>query len=229
MAGMGAAFIFIPIFYWLGIPLDVAIPTGLFLNAVSLTAASLRNASRKIVPYGLALPIAGISLLIAPLGAYSSRYVDRPILLALFAGFLIFSSLMILFYSPKTAARKFTKKQELASGMGIGALAGYISGLLGVGGGGLISPILIYLGHDAKKVAAVTAFVVPFSSYAGFITYLAMGHVRLPLLVITAFSAIAGGLLGTWLMNEKLRSRQVRRAIGIIILAVAMKIIIGLI
>lgn len=189
MAGMGAAFIFIPIFYWLGIPLNVAIPTGLFLNGVGLTAASLGNIRKRLVPFSLALPIALVSLAMAPLGAYSSRFVDRPVLLGFFAAFLVFSGCMILFYK--------TKGKAIASGLGIGALAGYVSGLLGVGGGGLISPALIYLGHEAKKVAAATAFIVPFSSYAGFFTYLAMGHIRLPLLVITGIGAVLGGLLGT--------------------------------
>jgi uncharacterized membrane protein YfcA len=40
MAGLGAAFIFVPLFYWLGVPLPVASSTAL-LNAVSLSFASV--------------------------------------------------------------------------------------------------------------------------------------------------------------------------------------------
>lgn len=40
MAGLGAAFLFVPVFYWLGVPLEGAVPLGLLLNAVSLTFAS---------------------------------------------------------------------------------------------------------------------------------------------------------------------------------------------
>ena len=228
MAGMGAAFIFIPIFYWLGIPLKIAIPTGLFLNGVSLTAASFRNIRRRLVPFALVLPIAVVSLFMAPLGAYCSQFVQRHTLLGFFAAFLIFSGFMILFYRPKARSREVSKIKDVASGLTIGAFAGYLSGLLGVGGGGFISPALIYLGHGAKKVAAATAFIVPFSSYAGFFTYLAMGHIRFPLLMITGIAAIIGGLLGTWLMNEKMKSLQVRRTIGLVILGVAVKIVYGL-
>ena len=229
MAGMGAAFIFIPIFYWLGIPLNIAIPTGPFLNGVSLTAASHRNIRRKLVPFALVLPIAVVSLFMAPLSAYSSQFVERRILLGFFARFLIFAGFMILFYRPKTRRRELSKIKNVVSGLTIGAFAGYLSGLLGVGGGGFISPALISLGHEAKKVAAATAFIVPFSSYAGFFTYLAMGHIRFPLLVITGIAAIIGGLLGTWLMNEKMKSLQGRRTIGFVILAVGAKVIYGLV
>ncbi len=228
MAGMGAAFIFIPIFYWLGIPLKTAIPTGLFLNGIALTSASFRNIQKRLVPFNLALPIAVISLLMAPLGAYSSRYFERPVLLGIFAAFLVFSGLMILFYRPKIRGEHFSKAKDITTGTAIGAFAGYLSGLVGVGGGGLISPVLIYLGHNPKKVAAATAFIVPFSSFSGFITYAAMGHVRLPLLLVTGIAAVAGGFLGTWLMNEKMNPAQVRKVIGWVILAVAMKIIYGL-
>lgn len=40
MAGLGAAFLFVPIFYWLGVPLPVATSTALLLNVVSLSFAS---------------------------------------------------------------------------------------------------------------------------------------------------------------------------------------------
>ena len=229
MAGMGAAFIFIPIFFWLGIPLEVAIPTGLFLNGVGLTAASIQNIRKKLVPFQIAVPIVGISLVIAPLGAITSKYFERSMLLGLFAAFLIFAGSMILFYKPRHRKRIGKNRKDIFAGMGIGAFAGYLSGLLGVGGGGVISPALIYLGHEPKKVAAATAFIVPFSSYAGFVTYLVMGHIRLPLLIITGIGAILGGLIGTWLMNEKMKSIQVKKIIGLVILAVAVKIIYGLV
>jgi uncharacterized membrane protein YfcA len=228
MAGIGAAFIFIPIFFWLGIPLEVAIPTGLFLNGLGLTAASIKNIKNKLVPFKIAVPIAIVSLITAPFGAYSSKYIDRSIILWLFAFFLIFSGCMILFYTPKHEKKTEHSKKDAFTGIGIGGFVGYLSGLLGVGGGGIISPTLIYLGHKPKKVAAATAFIVPFSSYSGFITYLNMGHVQTPFLIITGIGAILGSLIGTWLMNDKLKSDQVKLIIGIVIIAVALKIIYGL-
>ncbi|BEP29230.1 sulfite exporter TauE/SafE family protein [Helicovermis profundi] len=228
MAGMGAAFIFIPIFYWLGLPLNVAIPTGLFLNGLSLSAASFKNIVHKRVQYDLAVPIAIASFMIAPLGAYSSKYIDRHILMSLFAMFLLFSGCMILFYTPKASKKIFSKSKQIKYGVVIGSFVGFISGLLGVGGGSLISPILLYLGNKPKKIAIITAFVVPLSSFSGFITYLAMGDINFYLLLITGSASIVGGLLGNWFMNEKLHPSQVKKIIGVIILVIAIKIIYGL-
>lgn len=41
MAGLGAAFLFVPILYWLGVPLPVASSTALPMNVVSLSFAGV--------------------------------------------------------------------------------------------------------------------------------------------------------------------------------------------
>jgi uncharacterized membrane protein YfcA len=41
MAGLGAAFLFVPFFYYLGVPLAEATPTALWLNVVSLLFATI--------------------------------------------------------------------------------------------------------------------------------------------------------------------------------------------
>ncbi len=84
-----------------------------------------------------------------------------------------------------------------------GVLAGFVSGLLGVGGGGIISPLMILQGFNPKKVATVTAFSVPFSSLSAFITYAAMGSISIKILIFAGLAAWAGGYLGTKVMQKK--------------------------
>jgi len=73
----------------------------------------------------------------------------------------------------------------------IGAFAGLLSGLLGIGGGGIISPLMLMLGFNPKKIAAITAFVVPFSSFSGFLTYWAMGSINWKLVLIALVAGFA--------------------------------------
>ena len=49
-------------------------------------------------------------------------------------------------------------------GFFVGAFAGFIGGMLGLGGGFIIAPILMMMGYKTKEAAATTAFVVTFSS-----------------------------------------------------------------
>ena len=102
-------------------------------------------------------------------------------------------------------------------------MAGYLSGLLGVGGGGLIAPLLILLGFNPKKVAVITAFVVPFSSLSGLIAYMAMGHAELWLMIPAAVAAYLGGSLGTRFMHDRLKPGTVKKFLGVLLLLLAVK------
>lgn len=229
IAGVGSAFIVIPTFYWLGVPLTEAMAIGLLLNAISMTFASANYIRYKLVLFKTAVPIILLAVLFSPLGAYSSRYFPKDALIALFVLFLIFAASMMLFYKPK----KKTDGQggggkELTTGIGLGIGAGYLGGLLGVGGGNFIVPALVWLGVDPKKASATTAFIVVFASLSGFFGHAAMGSINWGLLVFAAIGSIAGAILGSWLMHKKLDANQVKKVIGIVLYAIAAKMAWGL-
>ena len=57
MAGLGAAFIFVPLFYYLGVPLAEAVPTALLLNVVSLMFATVNYYRGGLINWRIGLPI----------------------------------------------------------------------------------------------------------------------------------------------------------------------------
>jgi len=229
IAGVGSAFIVIPTFYWLGVPLTEAMAIGLLLNAISMSFASANYIRYNLVLFRTAIPIIVLAIVFSPLGAYSTRYFPKTVLIMLFVFFLVFAASMMLFYKPKKKedGQKDGKK-ELKTGLGLGIGAGYLGGLLGVGGGNFIVPALVWLGIDPKKAAATTAFIVVFSSLSGFFGHAAMGTVNWNLLMFAAVGSIAGAILGSWLMHKKLDANQVKKIIGIVLYAIAAKMAWGL-
>ena len=176
MAGLGAAFLFVPFFYWMGVPLREAMATALLLNAISLAFASAVFIHGGLVRFRAALPIVIAAVLLSPVRAWSSQYVPRDTLLWLLAGFLVFAGAMMLFYRPVAKAPTDAGgAREAALGAGVGGFAGYLGGLLGVGGGNFIVPVLTWLGYDAKVAAGTTGFVVVFASAAGFLGHVSLG------------------------------------------------------
>jgi uncharacterized protein len=229
IAGVGSAFIVIPTFYWLGVPLTEAMAIGLLLNAISMTFASTNYIRYKLVLFRTAVPIIVLAVLFSPLGAYSTRYFPKNALILLFVLFLVFAASMMLFYKPKKKAEdQRDGRNELKTGIGLGIGAGYLGGLLGVGGGNFIVPALVWLGIDPKKASATTAFIVVFSSISGFFGHAATGSVNWNLLAFAAVGSIAGALLGSWLMHKKLDANQVKRIIAIVLYVIAAKMAWGL-
>ncbi|RLD86840.1 MAG: sulfite exporter TauE/SafE family protein [Bacteroidetes bacterium] len=227
LGGVGAAIILIPVLVSLGIPINMAKPIGLFYNTVSLGGASISNIKHKRLDFKIGIPIIIASFLFAMAGAYISKFISANIILALFVAFLLFSGLMFLFHKSKQDNQYRTDKPYFKLTL-IGAFAGLLSGLLGIGGGGIISPLMLMMGFNPKKIAAITAFVVPFSSFSGFLTYWAMGNVNWHILAVASVAGIIGATLGTLFMHKKLNPNHVKKILAVILLIMAIKLLFKL-
>jgi len=223
MAGIGAAFLFVPFFYYLGVPLAEAAPAALLLNAVSLSLATINYWRGGLIDWRIALPVGAIAVVFAPIGARLTPYVDKTTLLLLFAVFLAFAGAMMLFYRSQARAQNADAKKIWLVGAGVGGPAGFIGGLLGVGGGNIIVPALNWLGLDAKRASATSAVAVVFSSLSGFLGHVTFGKMDLTFLGIMALMAAGGSLAGSQLMKEKLSSSQLKKIIGVVLWLVAAK------
>jgi hypothetical protein len=112
--------------------------------------------------------------------------------------------------------------------MGVGGAAGFLGGLLGVGGGNFVVPALVALGFDPKKASATTSFVVIFASLSGFLGHASLAGMNYALLGWTALGSAGGAALGSWLMSDRLKGRQVKLIIGIVLIGIALKMAWGL-
>jgi len=229
IAGVGAAFILIPVFLALGIEVHTAMATALLLNAVAMSVASVKFVRSRLVVWNVAIPILIVASLLSPVGAWVSQGLDRNILLWLFVGFLIFAALMMLFHKPKEKETSASLRSLIGVGMGVGGLAGFLGGLLGVGGGNIVVPALVALGFDPKKASATTSFVVIFSSLTGFLGHASMAGMDSGLLAWTVAGSAGGAAIGSWLMVAKLKGRQVKLIIGVVLILIAANMMRGLI
>jgi uncharacterized membrane protein YfcA len=116
-------------------------------------------------------------------------------------------------------------KRIIGSGL-IGFVIGFMAGLLGIGGGVFVVPLLIYfLGIDTKIAAATSMFVVCFSSFAGFATHVSIGAIDWKFVLPAAIFSFAGGQIGSRIMSEKLKGRTIRIIFGVVLLLFSAKLI----
>lgn len=229
MAGLGAAFLFVPFFYYLGVPLAEATPTALLLNVVSLLFATINYWRGHLINWRVGIPVLITAVILAPLGARLTPSVDKNLLLGMFAAFLVFAGFMMLFFKPQKRDHELGHAVEVSAGAGIGGVAGFLGGLLGVGGGNFIVPVLNWLGLDPKVAAGTTALVVVFSSFSGFLGHATLGRLDPLFIALMAVMAAAGSIVGSQMMKTKLSSAQLKRVIGILLWLIAAKMIFDLV
>ena len=223
IGGTGAALVLIPMFDWLGVPLREAMATALLLNVFAMGVASIAFIKKGLVVFKLAVPMLIIGSIMSPLGAKTNQFLPIPILKWFFVVFLLFASARVLFFG-KSAKRDISQaplKKLIAWGCAIGGFAGFIGGLIGVGGGNIIVPILIGVGFDPKKASATTSFIVIFTSFFGFLGCATLGNVNWILLGVTLVACIGATILGAHLMTSRLNQSQVNSVIGWVLFVAA--------
>ncbi len=111
----------------------------------------------------------------------------------------------------------------LASAIGI--IAGLFSGLLGVGGGVLMVPALVWLLHFSQHRAHGTSLaVILFVALAGLSGYLRAGQISWPIAGGLAVGGILGAALGARLAG-KLPGATLRRIFGVFLILVALRML----
>jgi uncharacterized protein len=226
MLGLGGAMLYVPVFKWLELPLKtVAIPLSLLLNGVTTLSAFLRYWREGLVDFRGGLPAAVAAVIAAPLGAMSMAHVPRDALLLLFAAFTALAGAYSLKTGRQEAAAAPSRQRRLLIGLTLGAVEGYLGGLLGVGGGFIVAPVLMALGFPTKRAVATTSFIVTFASVSGFATHAAAGRLDPTLTVLTVAAAIAGSQLGAWFMAQRAKPAWVKTLYGVLLLAVAVKLV----
>ncbi|WP_456455317.1 sulfite exporter TauE/SafE family protein [Thermovibrio sp.] len=219
LGGLGSAVALIPVLVFLGVPFSVARPAGLFTNFISTLSATVHNLKEGLIDFKLSLPILILAVSFAPLGAYASTVIPEKVVGIAFTLFLFFAAAMA--YLPKKELFDLTGSRVYP--LFVGALSGFISGLLGIGGGGLIAPLMIVGGYNPKKVVPITAFVVVFSSLSAFLAYLKLGKVDWAITLSAAVPAMFAGYVGALITHRYLNPSQVKKLLGLIFIILGIK------
>jgi uncharacterized membrane protein YfcA len=231
MLGLGGALIYVPVLKWAGFPVkEVAIPLALLLNGLTTLIALIAYFKNKLVDVkgGLAMTIS--AFVFAPVGAVVSDKLPVDFLLILFSiAVLAAAGRMLLMSKMPEPKQVMSFKKRAIIGAIIGGFAGFMAGLLGIGGGFIMAPLLMWMGYETKKAAATSAFAVTFSSFSGFLGHVSQGHFEVTLTIVLSAAVIIGALLGSNFLVNKAKTSRVKQIFAVVLLAIAIKIIIGVI
>jgi hypothetical protein len=154
------------------------------------------------------------------IGALLTEVVDVHLLLVVTAALLAYQAAALL-RRPRRAATDRHSPETPWRFLVVGAVAGLVSGLLGIGGGLVMVPAMAgWLGMPLKRalgtsLAAIVPLVVP-----GAIVHAALGHVDWAVFAAVALGAVPGATLGARIALGS-RERTLRVSVGSFLLLVA--------
>ncbi len=218
----------------MGVPPPLLRPTALVMNVAVATISLLRFAQAGRATGGtnwrLFWPFAIGSIPMAYLGGT----IHLPTRVhAIIVGVVLLYSAGRLFYETMPArmaaiaARGARPLPPLwACGL-LGGAIGLLSGLTGVGGGVFLSPIIVLMAWaTVRQAAAPTAAFILVNSIAGLAGLMTKKPALPDALPYWVIAVIVGGLIGSWLGAKKLNLDAMRRALAVVLLIAALKMII---
>ena len=115
----------------------------------------------------------------------------------------------------------------LAVALPVGGLIGVISGIVGVGGGIFLSPLMVLLRWaDVKRTAAVSAAFIVVNSLAGLAGRLVAGRLLIGSLVLLVIAALTGGIVGSRLGANHFSGIGLRRLLAVVLVVAAVKLLV---
>ena len=103
----------------------------------------------------------------------------------------------------------------------IGLVSGFLSALLGVGGGIVIVPLLmLWAGLEVRPATATSLVAIGITALAGIVTYWALGDVRPGYAALVGLPAAVGAVAGTSL-QARLQARVVTYLFAVLLMGIA--------
>ncbi|WP_198669526.1 sulfite exporter TauE/SafE family protein [Blastomonas sp. UPD001] len=197
---------------------------ALVCNLIVVTGGTIRFARARQVPWK---PLWPILLLSAPCAWAGGRLpVDKPLFVALLGSALLVAGLLMLFQREPKAGQG--ADQRLAwLGVPIGMGVGFFSGIVGIGGGIFLAPVLHLLRWaSARQIAASASVFILVNSLAGLAGQLMKADAAATSAAIAGYwplfvAVLIGGQIGSLAGVKLLPQKVIRIGTAVLILYVA--------
>ena len=226
--GFGGATGYLAVMSQFGIEPNLMATTSLILNVIVSGIAFINYARAGHVDRRLLLTFPLASVPAAFLGGYFK--LNETLYFVILYGLLTFVMLRMLFAQNGEADQGIDlQPYPLWMALGAGFLIGLLSGMIGIGGGIILSPVIILMHWGTPKQAASTAagfiFVNSLSGLLGRVIggNFIFGELGAWLLPVGILGALAGSYLGA----RRFSSVWARRALGVVLLIAVVRFWVG--
>ncbi|MEM2129361.1 MAG: sulfite exporter TauE/SafE family protein [Candidatus Bathyarchaeia archaeon] len=245
MTGIGGGSFIVPALTLLyGFSSQEAIGTSLAVIVFTSIASTYAYSRQKRIDYKTGAVSTVTTTPGAVLGAYMTSFISSNTLGIIFSLFLFFIALRMLLSNhisfskaiknQKTSNRRlvdfsgriFEYKVNMFAAFILAFFGGLSSGLLGIGGGALIVPILtIAVGLPMHIAVATSMFIMIFTSIAGVITHIQLNNVKFEHSIYMAIGIIIGTQIGA-IIAKKVSGKTLSRVFGLTLIIVSVRLLL---
>ena len=195
--------------------------SALLLNLFVAGIAFFQYYRKGYFKWNLFLPFAIASIPFAFLGGMITL---DTLLYKKVLGFCLLFAVFRMILNIKTNS---IQRKELSFKVGLitGAVLGFVSGIIGIGGGIFLSPLLLLLHWaDMKETAAVSALFIFVNSVAGLAGILSSGLNLSSEIFIWVPVALLGGILGSYMGSFRISGKVLRYLLSVVLLLASVKL-----
>lgn len=224
--GHGGASAYLAILALSGSPVILVKSSALVLNMLVSCIAFIRFRNKGHFSFKVFLPLALCSV---PAAFFSAGLrIEDTTYKAILGLTLIIICIPMFHFSDKEIVKTSIPSIPV---LGItGMILGVLSGILGIGGGILLSPLLILSGWSgAKETAGISALFILVNSMAGLLGSYAQAveSIQQSDLRIYLMCALSGGLFGSWLGAQRFNVSLLKKTLSIVLFTAGLKLILG--
>ncbi|MGY1825702.1 sulfite exporter TauE/SafE family protein [Blastococcus sp. SYSU DS0541] len=233
LLGGGGSILAVPaLVYAAGQDLPQAVATSLLVVGSTSLVALLPRLRAGQIAWRIALLFGTAGAATAFAGAAVNRLLPADVVLGLFAALMIGAGMRMLAEKPATGAAcavdggRVNWRRCLPRTLAGGLVVGFLTGLLGVGGGFLIIPVLvIVLGLPMTTAIGTSLVIIAANSAAGFAAHAGEAPLDVPVTVTFTAAAVVTALTAGRL-GSRLDTVRLRRWFAYLVFAVALGILV---
>ncbi len=224
--GHGGASAYLALLVLSGLARPETVPVVLALNIAVAFIAFVNYRHAGHFSLRLLWPFAVTSVPAAFIGG--SLHVSARVFSIILGVALLAAAVRLLLVNRfRQAPTAYPRDSRLLIALPVGIVLGLLAGLVGIGGGIFLSPLLLLLGWaDAKQTGAVTAGFIILNSASGLLAQSLKSTPDWSLLWLLLAVVVSGALIGSWWGAFKLSTARLQQVLGAVLLAAGIKLLL---
>ena len=216
--GLGGGSSYTAVMAVLGVSTVVIPMISLVLNLMVTTVGSINYVRSGHVRMKLLLPFLVSSIPMSYLGG--SLQLPKEYFYWILLSTLVFVALRLYVWERATIRLEIGKTGKLLLSLTAGSILGLVAGIVGIGGGIYLVPLIIVLGLGSEKEAAACGVIfIMLNSVSGLIARLQFNSIEPEQIILPLIAVMIGSAIGSFMGAIKYRPQTMQKVLGAVILA----------